>query len=226
MSEPIRIGIVDSGSRPDQAHRICAAAGFVAGPDGVTRGEPVPDRLGHGSAVLDVIAWGAPQARFVVAQVFRDRLSTSAAQVAAALDWLIDERVSVVNLSLGLRHHREVLAQACRRAIEAGVIVCASTPARGAPVFPAAYPDVFRMTGDARCARGEISRLDTVYADFGAHVRPLGRTTAGVGASAGCAHLTGEVARYLCEGGQPVRSQLRSYLSGRASHHGPERRTG
>ncbi|MGL1834710.1 subtilisin-like serine protease QhpE [Rhodocyclaceae bacterium SMB388] len=226
MSEAIRVGIVDSGSRPDQTRSLSAAAGFVAGPDGVIRSEPVPDRLGHGSAVLDVIAWGAPQARFVVAQVFRDRLSASAAQVAAALDWLVDEGVSVVNLSLGLRHDREVLAQACQRALDAGVILCASTPARGAPVFPAAYLGVFRMTGDARCARGEISRLDTAYADFGAHVHPLGSTTAGVGASAGCAHLTGEVARYLCEGGQPVRSQLRSYLTGRASHHGPERRTG
>ncbi len=224
MPEQVRIGVIDSGFRPDQAAKVKAAAGFVVGEHGVQRTDATPDQLGHGGAILDVVSWGAPDAAFIVAQVFRERLAGSAAQVAAALDWVVGQGVQVVNLSLGLRMDREVLARACERALGAGVIVCASSPARGEAVFPAAYPGVFRMTGDARCRRGEISHLATQYADFGAHVRPLGNDSAGIGASAGCAHLSGAIGRFLCDGGSAVPVRIRSHLIDRASYHGPERR--
>ncbi len=226
MLEPVRIGIIDSGFRPDQAPRVRASAGFVAGAHEVSRADAIADRLGHGGAILDLVSWGAPDATFVVAQVFRERLAASAAQVAAALDWVVDQGAQVVNLSLGLRNDRDVLARACERALAAGVIVCASSPARGEAVYPAAYPGVLRMTGDARCRRGEISHLATRYADFGAHVRPLGNGPAGVGASAGCAHLSGEIGRFLGDGGAAIPIHVRNHLIGRASYHGPERRVG
>ncbi len=226
MPEPVRIGIVDSGCREDQAPRVLASAGFTLREGLSHRTDPLVDQLGHGSEILDIIAWVAPEVRFLVAQVFRERLATSAAQVASAIDWLVEQGAQAINLSLGLRHDRDVLAFACEGALKAGVILCASAPARGSAVYPAAYPGVFRMTGDARCGRGEISYLGSAYADFGAHVRPLGASGAGVGASAGCAHLTGEVARHLEAGGRPVASRLRRYLIERACYHGPERRVG
>ncbi|WP_287187323.1 hypothetical protein [Rhodovulum sp.] len=47
-----------------------------------------PDRLGHGTAVAEVIRRALPDARIVHAQVFQDRPVTTAIQVASALDWL------------------------------------------------------------------------------------------------------------------------------------------
>lgn len=226
MPEPVRIGIVDSGCRVDQAPMVLASAGFTLSEGRLQRVDALVDRLGHGSGIVDIITWVAPEARFLAAQVFRERLAASAGQVAMAIDWLVAQGAQVINLSLGLRQDRDVLALACERALRSGVILCASAPARGPAVYPAAYPGVFRMTGDARCDRGQISYLESAHADFGAHVRPLGTSGAGSGASAGCAHLTGEVARYLGSGGRPVLSQVRRFLIERACYRGPERRVG
>jgi subtilisin family serine protease len=219
----LRVGVVDSGFALRQASSVVGSAAFVMGGEVVRRGEVVPDALGHGSALIDVIATLAPEARFVVAQVFGTRLACTAAQVAAAIDWLVTEGVDVINLSLGLAHHRAVLAEACARAACAGVILCASSPARGAPVYPAAYPGVLRMTGDARCGRNEISHLATTQADYGAHVRGLDGAMV-AGASVGCAHLCGHVVRHLAAGGDRRIDAVRAWLSAQARYHGPERR--
>ena len=78
------------------------------------------------------------------------------------------------------------------------------------------------MTGDARCQPHQFSRLATRYADYGACVRS--NSSAVAGASVGCAHMTGHIARYLCEGGKP--EALTDWLDAHAAFIGPEHRTG
>lgn len=195
----VKVGIVDSGcgfiqSPRTGTGRVVSAKAFSYGDDGVEQEPVTEDSLGHGSAILEIIAEQAPQAEFAIAQIFTERLTTTAVQVAAAIDWLVEQKVDVINLSLGLRSDREALRNACELAVAAGIMVCASTPARGDPVYPAAYPGVFRMTGDARCSKPQISSLKTQYADFGGYVQ--GRNGV-IGASAGCAQMSGHIARYL-----------------------------
>jgi subtilisin family serine protease len=224
MRRGVRIGIVDSGIAGSVPARVAADASFALNDGELVRAGAEPDRLGHGTAVAEIVAHFVPHAALYVAQVFTDRFSTTPVQVAAAIDWLVGQGAQVVNLSLGLPADRAVLAEACARAVEAGVVLCASSPARGAPVFPASYPGVLRMTGDARCAREEISWLNTAQADFGAHVMPpQGEVRSG--ASIGCAHLTGHVGRYFAEGGAADREALCEWLIARASYRGPERRS-
>ncbi|ANG63447.1 peptidase S8/S53 subtilisin kexin sedolisin [Marinobacterium aestuarii] len=233
MNRPVRVGIVDSGAREALLGPVEAAAGFVIQEQQLWQIEGVDDRLGHGSMVLEIIQALAPDSHFVLAQVFHERFSTTASQVAAAIDWLVAQQVEVINLSLGLRQDRPALRAACERALSAGVLLCASSPARGEPVFPAAYPGVFRMTGDARCARTEVSHLATEFADFGGHVRPLNDSLGASGASMGCAHLCGHLARYLGEL-PPSNTELpraharllaaRDWLIGQSSYQGPEQR--
>jgi hypothetical protein len=211
---------------------------FVIGGDVLTGIPAQADRLGHGSAIIDIVHHLAPQARFASAQVFHDRLTTTALQVAAAIDWLVAAGVDLINLSLGLSRPRPALEAACGRALEAGVVLCAASPARGAPVFPAAFDGVWRMTGDARCARHEISCLMTQQADFGAHVSPLDspgqrhgeRPPRGSGASMGCAHMSGHIAALLASGSAPRQAAarhawLRERLRQQAHYFGSERRS-
>lgn len=228
MAAKVRVGIVDSGSSAAQAAQVAAAAAFVRG-DGngdVRRIAACDDLLGHGSLVGNIVLHCAPQAELLVAQVFRERLATTAAQVAAAIDWLVEEGAAVINLSLGLREPRPVLEAACRAALDAGGVLCAASPAHGAPVYPAAFAGVLRVTGDARCERLEISALAAAHADFGAHVRPMHGTLAGAGASMACAHLSGHVARHLSEVGRADVDALRAWLTAQARYHGLERRRG
>ncbi|GAA0784003.1 subtilisin-like serine protease QhpE [Marinobacterium sediminicola] len=222
--ETIRIGVVDSGC--SDAQQVSESAAFVLADSQLWMAEAEPDRIGHGSRIIDIIQQLAPQAEVLSAQVFHDRFTTTAAQVAAAIDWLVDQGAQVINLSLGLRHDRDSLREACARALQKGVILCAASPARGEPVFPSGYPGVFRMTGDARCEREQISHLETEFADFGACVRPLDDSVGQSGASLGCAHLSAHLARYLSQTDAPNLSSARQWLIAQSLYHGPERRGG
>ncbi|GGK67786.1 subtilisin-like serine protease QhpE [Amphritea balenae] len=219
----VLIGIVDSGygfahsplTGVDQV-RVTQSFSFD---DGIVTGPVTDDQLGHGSALLEVIAEQAPDAEFAIAQIFSKRLSTTPAQVAAAIDWLVEQGAAVINLSLGLRNDRDNLRIACEKAIAAGVILCASTPAKGDPVYPAAYPGVFRMTGDARCRVDQISCLRTQYADFGGYVKARNGV---IGASAGCAQMAGHIGRYLNEAGDTSMQAVDSWLQQQADFFGAE----
>ncbi|MBL4767423.1 MAG: S8 family serine peptidase [Rhodobacteraceae bacterium] len=219
----IRLGLVDSGVSEHQAGHIKESCGFS--PEGVL---PVrPDPLGHGTTVCGIIRHHAPDIALYNAQVFDGRGVTTAATVAAALDWLVTEKVDLINLSLGLVQDRAVLKAAVSRAIDAGIILVAASPAQGAAVYPSAYPGVIRATGDARCATGEVSFLDSAQADFGACPRGLEalgpqRPRIG-GASLGTAHLSGQLAACLRAGGKG--ENAREWLVSRAKYVHSERRT-
>jgi len=221
----LRVAVVDSGCSAVHAPRVRAAAAFVIGDGGLDEVPVIEDVLGHGSRVADILLHGAPQAELLVAQVFRERLTTTAAQVAVAIDWAVANGAQLVNLSLGLREPRPALAQACARAVAAGVVLCAAAPARGQAVYPAAFAGVLRVSGDARCAPGELAAIGSAEIDFGAHVRPLGGSLTGAGASMACAWLSGLAAQYLASGGGV--ETLRDWLEEKACHRGvddPRRR--
>ncbi len=187
-----------------------------------------PDRLAHGSVIARTIADLIPEARFLAAQIFHDRMVTTPAAAAAGLDWLCKQGARIVTMSFGLRADRDVLRTACARAHEAGVILLASSPARGGPVFPAAYPDVIAVSGDARLAPGEISALDPERPVFGAHSWPsgvdgTGKPIAG-GASFAVATAAAIVARALVEKLAANSADVVAYLRANARYHGAERR--
>lgn len=220
MSVTVRIGVVDSGCADRHRRQVAEGVALIVDGSGIKRTALQPDRLGHGSRVSDILLHLAPEAELLVAQVFQMRPSTTALQVAAAIDWLVERGAALINLSLGLAVPRPVLAQACANAIEAGVVLCASVPSIPRTVYPAAFPGVFKVTGDARCGRAEISALAAAHADFGAHVRPLDGGLAGAGASLACAHLSAIASRHLAAVGSAA--ALRQWLQQQARYHGME----
>lgn len=229
MSEnPIRLGLVDSGLSQHQAKQVAQECRFIADDFGGMHQAPVShDLLGHGSRIADIILHHAPQVALYNAQVFDARGVTTAATIAAALDWLGDQKVDVINMSLGLQMDREILRQACEAALARDIILIASSPAQGAAVYPAAYPGVIRATGDARCAVEETSFLDSDQADFGGCPRGVGMEAdhppRNGGASLGCGHISGIVAAFLQQGGE--KKQVREWLVSRSKYLHSERRT-
>lgn len=222
MGREVRIGLLDSGLPQASADNIVASCGFrLDATSELAVCAAGPDRLGHASAVAAAILASVPEARLLVAQIFFERLVTSAAQAATGLDWLVDQNATLVNMSFGLAADRAVLREACARAVARGVILVASTPTHGDPVFPASYAGVIRVTGDARCTAGEFSVLDGSRADFGAHV-PTGQGI--FGASVGTAQVTGEIARYLAAGGTRSADAVRAHLRSLCRYAGPQRR--
>lgn len=200
MTVPVLVGLIDSG------------LGAAAEEDGAK---------GHGEALAGIILRHAPGARLADAQIF-DGTGPATAAAAAALHRLIPQGVSIVNMSFGLRDDRRALRDACSRALGEGILLVAASPARGALVFPSAYEGVLRISGDARCASGEISHLATRQAEFGACPRGPDDNPAIGGASFATAHITGILAAFLVAGGTPA--SARGHLMAIAKFHGPERR--
>lgn len=222
MPVELQVGVVDSGHAAEQASLLLAGRRFFLTDAGLGEGPLLADALGHGSAVLHAIATRASAARFSVAQVFDARGVTSPLQIAAALHWLRERGVRLVNLSLGVRQDRPILREAVAALVADGALVCASSPARGEAVFPAAYPGVLRVTGDARCAEGQWSWLDSAQADFGAPLRVAGRA----GASLGCAAFCGYLAALLIKRPELSNEQALAIMRARAAYRGIERKVG
>lgn len=224
MKPELRIGVVDSGHSAAQRVQVVAGRRFSLLEDRLLEDDLHDDALGHGSAVVEAISRRAPAALFCVAQVFDQRGVTSALQIATAIDWLVAQDVRLINLSLGLRQDRPLLRQACAAAVERGVLLCASSPAQGEAVYPASYPQMLRVTGDARCAEQEWSWLDSAQADFAACVR--GTYPGQSGASLGCAALSGHIGAFLLAHPEASNPQIIDWLRDNARYRGPERRVG
>jgi Subtilase family len=222
MKPELRIGVVDSGHSVAQRGQVSVGRRFYLVEDGLAEDELRDDPLGHGSAVVEAISRRAASARFCVAQVFDQRGVTSALQIATAIDWLVAQDVRVINLSLGLRQDRSLLREACSAALDRGVLLCASSPAQGEGVYPASYPQVLRVTGDARCGEHEWSWLNSQQADFAASVQ--GTYPGQSGASLGCAALTGHIANFLAGHLDASNPQILEWLRDNARYRGPERR--
>lgn len=225
------VGLLDSGVAGLAAARVIASRRFMLDPASgdVTELPAAPDGLGHGTVMARLILARAPGAALVDAQIFAGGAVTSAAVAAAGLDWLVGRRVDIVNMSFGLRQDRPVLAQACRRAQQAGVLLIASVPALGPLVFPAAYPGMIRVTGDARCDGAEIAALDGGRADFGASPWPGSVGTAAgdgapvvAGASVAAARFCGILAAALGGGASVDPVAALSRIAERAAHRGAQ----
>jgi hypothetical protein len=100
-------------------------------------------------------------------------------------------------------------------------------PARGAPVYPAAYPGVIRATGDARCAPHELSALRPWFFGGCPRLEVASRMAnghaeggAGGGASIGAAWIT----RAILQEPVVAASAAVAALTARAKYRGPESR--
>lgn len=149
-SNGTRIGLIDSGVDAD--HRAL---------NGVTlnqRGFAGEARVGaHGTAIASLLAGSdggfhgaAPGATLFVADVYGGQpTGGGATAIVAAMNWLVQQRASVINISLVGPNNR-ALEAAVRAAIARGHVVVAAVGNDGpaaAPLYPASYPGVVGVTG-------------------------------------------------------------------------------
>ncbi len=153
----IRLGLVDTGidrSLPIFAGRHIEERSFL---------DPGrnPAATGHGSAVAGLLVGASgdggdsgllPAAELRVATIFEEAEPglpvASVVTIARALDWLVAERVSVINLSLA-GEGNALLALAVRSASEQGAVLVSAAGNGGPdapPAYPAGYPEVLAVT--------------------------------------------------------------------------------
>ena len=113
----VRVAVIDSGVHPGHPHVGVVDAGVSFDADGA-RGVDTVDRLGHGTAVAAAIREKAPDAAIMPVKVFDRELRATADALVAAIDWAVDARVHLINLSLGTANpaHQARLGEALVRA--------------------------------------------------------------------------------------------------------------
>jgi subtilisin family serine protease len=134
----VRVAIVDSGVHAAHPH-----VKGVAGGIGIGYGDYL-DRLGHGTCVTAVIREKAPEAEIYAVKIFDRKLAASIDKLAAALRWAIEQKMELVNLSLGTsnQNHAAILAEVVAEAVAAGTRIVAAYEDGGTRWLPGSLPGV------------------------------------------------------------------------------------
>lgn len=187
----MNIAIVDSGIHEGHPH-----VGAIAGGVSFAGGDSI-DRLGHGTAVAGAIREKAPEASLYAVKIFDRRLSAEIDTIVRALDWCREQRMDLMNLSLGTANeeHRERFAW-----VVASEMVVVSV----AGMLPGMLDGVIAVAADPECPRDRFRFRDGVF-----YASPYPRPIPGVavernlrGASFAVANMTGFAARALALAGR------------------------
>lgn len=156
MGEGIKIGIIDSGvdlHHPDLVGRVKKCINFTS-PDR----DDVTDENGHGTHVAGIMAANkngsgivgvAPQASLYMAKAFGKNGMASDEAVAQSLNWLILNKVNIINMSFSSNnvplYHNEI-----KKAYNKGIIVVCAAGNNGNVRnrqlgFPARYPETISV---------------------------------------------------------------------------------
>ena len=192
LGRGIRVGMIDFGVDIDHPEISGSVVGYLDAVDGLA----TPHAHGTSMATA-IVAHGelqgvAPAARLLVARAFGGTQATSANgksfQILTALEWVVQQRAKVVNLSFAGPQDR-LLSKALAGAKERGVVTVAAAGnggSRAAPLYPGADPSVIAVTA--------TDADDKVFAD----------------ANRGSLHRRGRAGRRRADGGarRPVRLHL------------------
>jgi subtilisin family serine protease len=134
--------------------------GGVAGGKGISaneddRASDYLDYLGHGTAVAGAIREKAPDAELYAVKVFDRALTTNIEVIIKAVDWCAENRIDVINLSLGTVNfeHRNSIEAAVARANKNGCVIVAAREMAGQPSLPGCLPSVIGVLMHSQCDR-------------------------------------------------------------------------
>jgi len=161
----MRIAVIDSGVNPRHPHISSLAGGISIGAEA-----SYLDTLGHGTAVMAAIQEKAPDAEYFAVKLFHAELRASTDDLLRALDWAVENRMDLANLSLGTRNARRV--REFEKVVERGLKIVAAQNADGEACYPGSLAGVVGVGLDWDCPRDEYRLKDGVYYTSG-YPRPV-----------------------------------------------------
>ena len=205
MGYGLKVAVIDTGINASHPH-ICAPTHAVVF-DPEETDPSCEDVLGHGTAVTAAIQEKAPHADYYILKLFGNSLRSTSDRLIRAIEWTIENRMDVVNLSLGSPNfdHRSAFEQLVARATVAGVLVVAARYSEHTPVLPGILEGLISVDVDWSLPRDEY-RVSNAGGSPICYASGFPRPLPGVpvtrnlsGISFAVANMTGFVAR-LCEG--------------------------
>jgi hypothetical protein len=173
----LKIAVIDSGINPGHPHvgGVAGGVSFFMGQRGkISSAEDFSDRLGHGTAIAGVIREKSPKALLFGVKIFHEALRAPGSVLLAALEWAIENRMCIVQMSLGIQpnHFKSSLDQICRKAVEEGIVVVAAGRTPDDEIYPAAFPQVIGAYWNRSCEPETICFHTGCRIEFGAFGRP------------------------------------------------------
>lgn len=206
----VAVAVIDTGvqlDHPDLQGRL--GKGFNA----ISTGRSANDDNGHGTHVAGIIAAAdndigvvgvAPEVIIHPVKVLDSTGAGSLSDVIEGLQWCIEQKVDLINMSLGARQDSETFREMIKMAAERGIVIVAaagnSGPAMDSIDYPARYPETIAVAA---------SDQQDAIADFSSRGREVDITAPGVeipstylkgeyrslsGTSMATPHITGTIA--------------------------------
>lgn len=152
------VAVIDSGiaqTHPDLVNRI-TPGGF----NFLSNSQNISDHHGHGTAIAGIIAAqtnnaigiagvaGEVDLKILPLKVSSRTGSSYLSHVIKAIDYAIEKRVDVINLSMGSKQYSDIENDAIQRAIQNGIVVVASAGNYGNDqyIYPASYDNVISVS--------------------------------------------------------------------------------
>lgn len=149
----VRVAILDSGINKKHDDLVGRIAGEF---NAINPGSEIIDNLGHGTAVAGVIAANnnkvgmigiKPDLDIYSVKVLGDNGKGSVESLAKGINWAIEQKVDIINISFGMPNDKPELKKAIMDAINAKIIVVASAGNNfgGKTDYPANYDKVISV---------------------------------------------------------------------------------
>ncbi|MCF6473774.1 serine protease [Nonomuraea sp. MG754425] len=202
----VRVCLIDSGVDAHHPRFTSPISTYTVTGDGL---DVVPDeagdQAGHGTACAGVIRAMAPGCELTSVRVLGGGLHGRGEVLLAALEWAIEQRFPLINLSLSTRRaeHKESLHDLVDRAFFAGVTIVASAHNRPVRSYPWHFASVISVGSHHSTLAEHIECNPEPPAEFfarGVQVEvplPGGGTARQTGNSFATPHVTGLCARVL-----------------------------
>lgn len=209
----VRVAVVDTGIDLDHPE---LAAIIKGGFNSVESSSAPEDDHGHGTHVAGIIAaihnsegvvGVAPQVSLYAVKVLDANGGGTYSGVIAGIQWCAENKMDVLNMSLGGSTGSEAMANAIKAAHDAGVtIVCAAGNSGGAVSYPAKYPEAIAVSASTSkdaiayfSSRGpEIDFIAPGVSIYSTYIDGGYGTMSGT--SMACPHVTGLAALVVATG--------------------------
>ncbi|MEI7026438.1 S8 family peptidase [Paenibacillus sp. y28] len=150
----VHIGVIDTGVdffHPDLRHAVSKGINVIH------RSMLPYDDNGHGTHIAGTIAASgghqgmtgvAPDAIIHPVKTFDHQGTAYVSDIIAGIDWCVRNQMDIINMSFGMKKNSRALHEAVRRAVQAGIVVVASSGNDGKRKwvdFPARFPQTISV---------------------------------------------------------------------------------
>lgn len=206
----VRMAMLDTGvdeSHPELSGKIASSYELVRARGGKFSCElkAGSDEMDHGTACAGIILSLAPDVELHSVKVMGGNAKGSSDELVAGLEWAVEQKMDVVNISAGTmdRGSRSKLAEIADEAFYNGVIVVTAAHNQGMTAYPANLSSVlsvdYEFIKDALTFRYRLGQPIELEAN-GVYVKAPsagGGTREFLGTSFACPHVSAVVARLV-----------------------------